>query len=95
MTRCVTQIRDRTVLFLSTPALWPAWPFLPVVRRTKGQVELGIVFDSRSAGLTGYSSTVFLACLFLMPAKWDEFLALPREAFDSAAELVAAGWQVD
>ncbi len=95
MTGCVSHVRDRTVLFLSSPALWPAWPFLPVVRRTKGQLELGVVFDSRSAGVTGYSSTVFLTCLFLTPATWDEFLALPRETFDSAAELVAAGWQVD
>lgn len=95
MTGCVTQIRDRTMLFLSSPALWPAWPFLPVVRRTKGHDELGVVFDSRSAGLTGYSSKVYLTNMFLLPARWEEFLALPHETFDSADELVLAGWQVD
>ena len=41
MTSCVTRSRERTVLFLATPALWPAWPFLPVVRRSRGREELG------------------------------------------------------
>ena len=51
--------RERTLLFLSAPALWPCWPFLPVVRRSRGYEELGVVFDARAAGLTGYSSAVF------------------------------------
>jgi len=53
------------------------------------------VFDSRSAGLTGYSATVFLTSLFLLPATWDEFRALPHETFDGAEELFDAGWRVD
>jgi hypothetical protein len=95
MTKCVSPVRDRTVLFLSTPALWPAWPFLPVVRRSKGNEELGVVLDSRSLGLTGYSSTVVLTNLFELPQTLNEFLALPKESFDSAEEVVAAGWCVD
>ncbi len=95
MTGCVSQVRDRTVMFLSMPALWPAWPFLPVVRRSNGYEELGVVFDSRSAGLTGYSSTVVLCNLFALPADLKEFLALPHETFDCAEELVASGWCVD
>ncbi|MBA4192737.1 MAG: hypothetical protein C0467_32630 [Planctomycetaceae bacterium] len=81
--------------FLSTPALWPAWPFLPLVRRSRGHDELGIVFDSRSAGLMGFSSVVFKTNLFLLPATWEEFLALPHETFDGAEELFEAGWRVD
>ena len=87
--------RDRTVLFLSNPALWPCWPFLPVVRRTRGREELGVVFDARTARLTGYSATVFLCNLFALPPTLPAFLALPREAFDSAEELASAGWRVD
>jgi hypothetical protein len=87
--------RDRTVLFLSAPALWPAWPFLPVVRRTSGTEELGVVFDARAAGLTGYGSTVFLTNVFTLPDDLTAFLNLPREAFDSSDELAAAGWRVD
>ena len=34
------------------------------------------------AQLTGYSATVFLTNLFLMPKQLDEFLALPKEVFD-------------
>lgn len=95
MASCVTPARDRMVLFLSAPALWPAWPFLPVVRRGKGHEELGVVFDSRSAGLTGFSSTVWLTNLFELPTKFTEFLAMPHETFDSADELVIAGWCID
>jgi hypothetical protein len=47
----------RHLLFVSTPALWPAWPFLPVVRRTGMQEELGVLFDARGVcDLCGYSS---------------------------------------
>jgi len=95
MTTCVSPARDRTVLFLGSPALWPAWPFLPVVRRNKGYEELGVVFDSRSAGLTGLSTTVLFANLFDLPANLNEFLGLPRETFDTAEELASAGWVVD
>jgi hypothetical protein len=49
----IRHARERTLLFLTTPALWPQWPFLPVVRRTRGVEELGVAFDSRAAGLTG------------------------------------------
>jgi len=95
MVSCVSGVRDRTLLFLSTPALWPAWPFLPVVRRSNGHEELGVVFDSKFAGLTGYSAAVFLTNLFLLPKDFKEFLALPREVFDSVEELAAADWLID
>jgi len=95
MTTCASRLRDRAVLFLSTPALWPSWPFLPVVRRCNGREELGVVFDSLAAGLTGYSATVFLANIFSLPRTFEEFLALAKETFDSREELAAAGWLID
>ena len=97
MTRCTNRGLDRTVFFLSRPVLWPAWPFLPVVRRRPGQrEELGVVFDARAVcDLTGYSATVFLTNLFTLPRDLATFLALPREVFDSAEELASAGWRVD
>jgi hypothetical protein len=59
MTNCADHARARTVLMVTTPARWSAWPFLPVVRRTGVGTELGVVFDARHAcGLTGYSATV-------------------------------------
>lgn len=87
--------RERTILFLSMPALWPCWPFLPLVRRANGFEELGVVFDASSAGLTGYSSMVVLTNLFLLPPDLNDFLALPKEVFDSADELADAQWRVD
>ena len=95
MSRCASGARARTVLFLTTPALWPMWPFLPVVRRSRGHEELGVVFDARAAGLLGFSATVYLTNLFLLPADFDSFLALPHETFDSAEELADGGWSVD
>jgi hypothetical protein len=86
----------RHLVFVTTPALWPAWPFLPVVRRTRGAEELGVLFDARGVcDRTGYSATVFLANLFDLPPTLDQLFALPREAFDTGEELVRAGWRVD
>lgn len=91
----VPSARDRTAWFLGTPTLWPAWPFLPLVRRSQGRLELGVMIDSRSLGLTGRSATVFLANLLALPVTLNEFLALPHETFDSAEEVAGAGWCVD
>ena len=86
----------RQLLLVTTPALWPAWPFLPLVRRSRGAAELGVLFDARAAcGLTGYSATVFRANLFALPARLDQLLALPREVFDCGVEVLRAGWAVD
>lgn len=88
--------RDRAVLFLTNPILWPAWPYLPVVRRQNGREDLGVVFDFRgTTGRTGYSAAVFLTNLFLAPADERDLLLLPREVYDTAAEVVAAGWDLD
>ena len=95
MASCLSHTRERTVLFLTTPALWVHWPFLPVVRRTGGREELGVVFDARAAGLTGYSSTVWRTNLFLLPDDFESFLALPHETFDSSEELADSGWSVN
>src|SRR5205823_4727894 len=86
MTTRATRARDRTVLFLTTPALWAHWPFLPLVRRKDGHEELGVAFDARAAQLTGYSATVFFTNLFLLPSEFEQFLALPHETFDGAEE---------
>ena len=96
MSHCAEQNRERTVLMLASPALWPTWPFLPVVRRRAECQELGVVFDARgTCGLTGHSATVYLSNLFALPSTLSDFLALPREVFDSSEELADAFWQVD
>ena len=87
--------RALSLRVLCAPAAWPHWPFLPVVRRRCGRVQLGVVFDARTARLTGYSATVFLTNLFVLPSRFDEFLALPKEVFDCAEELLDAGWAID
>src|SRR6476659_658324 len=88
---------QRHLLFLSTPNLWPCWPFLPLVRRTNGaEEEQGLLYDAfHACGLTGFSATVFLCNLFETPDTQAEFLALPKEVHDTPIELYQAGWRVD
>jgi hypothetical protein len=89
--------RARTLFFLEHRMSWPMWPFLPLVRRRPGcEEELGVLFDSFNAGgPPGFGSTVFLANMFLLPRRLEEFLALPKEVFDLPEELADAGWCVD
>jgi hypothetical protein len=89
--------RERSLLFLTRPDLWPHWPFLPLVRRRPGAPEFyGVAFDAlRAAGLPGYSATVFLSNLFELPPTLSGLLALPRECFDAPEEILDAGWSVD
>jgi hypothetical protein len=52
------QARQRQLTVLREPALWPRWPFLPVVRRTADGPQLGLLVDARRLlGLYGYSAT--------------------------------------
>ena len=89
--------RQRNLIILTDPRRWPAWPFLPVMRRRPDQEEeCGVLFDAlRTKGLAGYSATVFLINLFLLPPLVAQFLTLPREVYDTAEEMFEAGWRVD
>lgn len=86
----------RDLLCFSTPALWPTWPFLPVIRHRPDGFECGVMFDALHAcGRTGFSATIFHVNILLLPQTEAEFFALPREVYDSAEEVAMAGWIVD
>ena len=75
----------RHLLFVTTPALWPAWPFLPVVRRTAGARNSGCCSTPAGRrGLTGYSATVF-AREPVRPAadRSTRSSPCPKEVFDT------------
>ena len=97
MTAVAGADRLRNLVFFRTPSLWQVWPFLPVMRRRPGQeMECGLLYDAKpQSGLLGYSATVFVCNLFLLPPTLEEFLALPREVFDAPEEMAAAGWVID
>jgi hypothetical protein len=79
------------------PSLWPTWPFLAVARSQPGQdKELGVLYDARHhCHRYGFSATVFLTNIFLLPDTLDAFLALPKCVYDTAQEMAEDGWVVD
>jgi hypothetical protein len=87
----------RDLRFYRNLSLWTTWPFLPAVRRRPGQdLECGVLYDCWTAGRRGdYSATVFLTNIFIMPSTGEEFLALPKEVFDTPDEVAAAGRRLD
>ena len=67
-----------------------------VRRPADGELECGLLYDIlHLSGRTGFSSTVFLTNIFLMPKNEIDLLALPKETFDTPEEMAAAGWCVD
>ena len=89
--------RLRNLTFLSRSSLWTTWPFLSLVRRRPGQeLECGVLYDARqNSGRMGYSATIFLCNIFLLPATEEELLALPKEVHDTPEEVYDAGWRID
>lgn len=88
----------RDLLFLSTPSLWPTYPFLAVIRRSAAGncQQLGVLYDAKGAsGLYGYSATVFLGNLFTLPKTEKELLEGPKIVYDTLDELVNDGWVID
>jgi hypothetical protein len=91
-------VRPHDLVVMRNPQLWSKWPFLPVVRPASngGEMELGILYDARQvSGTYGFSATVFLVNLYLLPDTETELFAVPKCVYDSIDELVADGWTVD
>jgi hypothetical protein len=88
----------RDITFMSTPSLWSVYPFLPVIRRgaVGGCQQLGVLYDAVGVfGRYGYTATVWLANLFLLPKTEAELFELPKIVYDTLDELVEDGWVVD
>jgi hypothetical protein len=78
-----------------TPLDWPVWPILPLKRYVDRQhseypYECGVIIDAE-----GYETTVFKTNMFLVPRSVEKLLALPKEVYRNAEEVVSAGWLVD
>ena len=79
------------------PELWHFRPFLPLIRQepSTARLQLGILYDARGAGRSGYVCTVFLTNLYDLPPTEADLFELPRVVYDSFDELADAGWVVD
>ena len=89
--------RARDLQLFRDPRRWASWPFLPVARRRPdGTAELGVLYDARRVlGRYGFSATVFLCNLYLLPDRLEDFFALPRCVYDTPDELADGGWTAD
>lgn len=96
-TRTRSDIAALTLKVIARPNLWIMWPMLPVTRQTGAGLEIGTLLDTRAMGLTGYSSTVFNVNVYDLPdgVTFCDVTALPKEVYDSAEEVVVAGWIID
>ena len=87
----------RDLLYFTRPDLWPLRPFLALMRYPVGEIaEEGVMYDAVHVSRTyGFSTTVFLANLLLLPRTEAELLALPHCMYDTPEELAGDGWVVD
>lgn len=89
--------KQQTLHCLARPNLWGLWPFLPLLRRRTGRLpQEGVLYDTRRArSLPGHEWTVFFSNVFTLPQTIERLLALPKEVYTSAEQIVNAGWVVD
>ena len=78
------------VAMMRNPILWPVWPYLPLKRSKGMDEELGVLWAGK-----GYRTTVFLACLYLLPPTVEVFLASPKLQYSSFEAIAADGWVID
>ena len=71
---------------------------MPLIRHQMGNddYECGLLFDVFHVdGRTGFSATVFVANVLLLPTTVEDFLKLPHEHYDTVEDIYLAGWRVD
>jgi hypothetical protein len=87
----------RDLRYFASPAQWPHYPFLPVVRRIANDKErqCGVPYDARGvSGAYGYTATVLLANVFVLPRTEAALLARSKCVYDSLHELADDGWRL-
>lgn len=71
--------------FIKNPNKWPAWPALPLKRRTTGEMETAYLWGDPVVPIKVYKGNI-----------WSIKAEDPIIGeFDSVEELLAAGWEVD
>jgi len=83
---------------MQNPQLWSKWPFLPLIRPspTGEEPQLGVLYEAREvSGTYGFSATVFLVNLFMLPPTEAQLFGSPKCVYDTLDELLTAGWTVD
>ena len=71
---------------------WPNWPFCPVKRYEKGELQCGLVYDNMDDGVV---PMVLMINLFALSITEEVYDGLEKHKYDSIELLVADGWMVD
>lgn len=88
-------------LMMSTPSSWPSWPFLPLVRYTKGEKpELAFLFEHAHFYTPQHQKILVFLNEKLFDAeeataRADKLLSEPFECYVSVDAIYQAGWRVD
>ena len=81
---------------MAHPWRWPCRPLLPLVRRRPdGGLDLGVLVEGLTSQEPRLGTTVFCTNLLCFPMSEEQWQSLPKEAFDSLDDVLAAGWRVD
>ncbi len=78
--------------FISDPALWPLWPYLPIKRYPEGYhgPECCLLMATERPW-----EVLFAACVYNLPKTREEFLKTKKYTYPSVEALLADGWVVD
>lgn len=83
------------VAFIVDQDLWPHWPLLPMKRMRNGKRELGVIISSRPNTVYSHSQGMYALGPGPILPQLASAYGWVMDVYDSAEEIVQAGWIVD
>ena len=77
---------DKDLNMIQNPDNWPAWPFLPMKRKTGGQLEMAFFWNG---SISDDTVLFFLGYIYEMKPRKSAALKVTPE------QVLALGWRVD
>lgn len=80
--------------FVKDPDQWPSWPLCPLIKRKDGTTTVGVLVSDEET-VTHGKPTVYLCNMWDFPKTAEEWSKVPSVKYESFAEMLQDGWQVD